>query len=255
MKKFLRVFFSGCVFLAVTLSSGYGQNIPPRPQQYVNDYAGILSSVEEQQAESLSMELARKADAHLIVVTIQSARPDTIEQYAVRLFEQWGIGDKRKDNGVLLLVAVNDREVRIEAGYGLEGVLTDAMSRSIIERFIVPAFRQQQYGPGVMTGTAAIASLIAGSQGVTVTGREQQVAQALQRSENGESGAGFFIFLILMILFILNPRLFMYMMLFNMLGGRGGRGYWSGGSSGGFGGGFGGFGGGMSGGGGATGRW
>jgi len=254
MRKQFRAICIGSVVVVLSALGVCAQNLPARPQGYVSDTAGILSSAQRQSLETLAVELEQKTSAQMAVVTVATVKPDTIEQYAVRLFEQWGIGQKGKDNGVLLLVAVQDREVRLEVGYGLEGALTDAMSKSIIERFMVPAFRQGAYDQGVRDGAVAVVSIIAREFGVTVTGREQQIYQRVQAGQDSSSDAlGFIVFLGMVILFILNPRLFFYMMMFSAMGG-GRSGSWSGGG-GGFGGGFGGFGGGMSGGGGASGRW
>jgi len=255
MKNFGKIIVFAVMLGVLTAPLCRAQEVPARPQGYVNDYAGVLPVSEQNRIHALAAELQRKTGAQMAVVTVRSTAPDTIEQYAVRLFEQWGIGQRGKDNGVLLLVAVDDRRVRIEVGYGLEGALTDALSKSIIERFMIPGFRQGLYGQGISAGSAAVASVIAQSYGVSVTGQEQQVYRALHRGRRGQGSpvVSFIIFVVMMILFILNPRLFFYMMMFSMIGG-GRRGYW-GGSGGGFGGGFGGFGGGLSGGGGASGGW
>ena len=257
MRWFLKTVVLGVLAAGLAVPLCLAQDLPARPQGYVSDFAGILSDPERQRIYALCVDLERKTGAQMAVVTVASTSPDTIEQYAVRLFEKWGIGQKGKDNGVLLLVAVRDRKVRIEVGYGLEGVLTDALSKSIIERFMVPAFRQEMYAQGISVGAAAVASVIAKAHGVSVTGDEQQVYQALQSGDQERRGspiASFVLFVIFAILFMLNPRLFLYMMMFSMMGGWRRGGYW-GGSGGGFGGGFGGFGGGMSGGGGASGGW
>ena len=209
-KKFILSVMISAGFMTVVLA----QNIPARPQGYVSDFARILSVSDENRMTALCTELERKTGAQIAVVTMPSVQPDTVEQYAVKLFKKWGIGQKGKDNGVLLLVAVNDRKARIEVGYGLEGSLTDALSKSIIERFMVPAFRQGNFPQGIQAGATAVASVIAKEYGVTVTGREQQVYQALQQSERRKPGVGQVIMLIIMlILFIRNPRLFFYMMM------------------------------------------
>ncbi len=236
--------------LSVGLAS-WAESIPDRPQGYVNDFAGVLSGQASNRIEQLARQLEEKTKAQLAVVTVPSVQPDTIEQYAVKLFQSWGIGQKGEDNGVLLLVSVNDRRVRIEVGYGLEGVLTDAVTKSIIERFIIPAFREGAYPQGVEAGALAIVSLVADSYGLALTGAEQQVYQTLHKPERQGINPRSIIFLIIMgVLFIVNPRLFLYLIMFSMLGGRRGSGF-----GGGFGGGSGGFGGGMSGGGGASGSW
>lgn len=253
MRQRLRKFFGIGVITFLAVVPLYAQALPVRPAGYVSDFAGILSEAQKQSVEMLALELEKKTTAQMAVVTMPSVKPETIEQYAVRLFEKWGIGQRGKDNGVLFLIAVQDREVRLEVGYGLEGFLTDAVSRSITERFIIPAFRQGKYDQGVQAGAVAITGIIAKEYGVTVTGQEDEVFQTVHRkSDNTSEAFALIIFLGMLIFFILNPRLFLYTMMFSSMSGRGGS--WSGGG-GGFGGGFGGFGGGMSGGGGASGRW
>ena len=251
MRMVVRKITFACVLFLLMGSCAHAQTALPRPQGYVSDFAGTLSAGERARIEAVSLQLKQKTGAEIAVVTVPSVRPLTIEQYAVQLFQEWGIGERGKDNGVLFLTAINDRDVRIEVGYGLEGALTDALSRSIIERFIIPAFRQGAYSQGIEAGTMAIVSVVAREYDVTITGEEARVHQVLHRQESGGSPiVSFIIFAVLMILFIKNPRLFFFFMMMSMMGGGRRSGY--GGS---FGGGFGGFGGGMSGGGGASGRW
>ena len=236
-------------------------NIPTRPQGYVNDYAGIIQPAARQRMVSMARELERKTSAQVAIVTVSSTQPQTIERYAVSLFEQWGIGQKGKDNGALLLVALEDRKVRIETGYGLEGVLTDALSQKIISSFMIPQFKRNQFSRGIEQGAVAMISLIAQSAGVTVTGQEQVVAQQMNRPTSVAGRLINFIFTLFILMMIFTGRggFLGWFLLGSMMGGHRRGGYWYGsgfgGSSGGFGGGFGGFGGGLSGGGGASGSW
>jgi uncharacterized protein len=151
----------------------------------------------------------------------------------------------------LFLVAKNDRKMRIEVGYGLEGALTDAMCDRIINAIVVPEFKRSDFSAGIVKGTSAIVSLIAKEYNATITGEENAVYQRVTSSQGDEGSWVFvlFLFLFIVIFILATPRRGNY-----------GGGYWSGGGSlgsgGGFsGGGFGGFGGGMSGGGGASGGW
>lgn len=249
--------------LGVAAFSAHAQTngVPARPQGYVSDYAGILNPSTENKISTLASELDRKTSAQLAVVTVKTTYPETVEGYAVGLFEKWGIGQKGKDNGVLLLVASQDRRVRIEVGYGLEGVLTDAISRKVIESFIVPSFKAGQYSQGVLNGVTAIVSLVAKSYGVGVTGREAGVYETVHRQPSMAERIFHFIFTLFFLFLILSGRsgLLGWFLLGSMMGGHRRGGYWYGsgygGSGGGFGGGFGGFGGGFSGGGGASGSW
>lgn len=133
---------------------------PGEPQGYLSDFAGMLS---EEEATSITADLSAVASsgiAQIAVVTIPSLEGDTIENFAVRLFEDWKIGDAERDNGALLLIARDEREVRIEVGYGLEGDLTDAVSSRIIRNVITPNFQNEAYGAGVKDAVLAMAGAL-----------------------------------------------------------------------------------------------
>ncbi len=131
----------------------------------VVDEAGLLTPAERQ---SLTETLKAHEEAtgnQVVVVTLRSLQGTPIEDYGYQLGRFWGIGRQGKDNGVLLIVAPNERKVRIEVGYGLEGALTDATSRVIIERIMTPAFRSGQFGPGIVAGVGAILKVISSEGG------------------------------------------------------------------------------------------
>jgi len=135
---------------------------PGNPTGYVSDFAGIVSTTTKQQLESLLTQVESTNSAQIAVVTINSLKGDTVENYAVKLFEEWKIGQKGKDNGILLLVAKEDRKLRIEVGYGLEGTLTDAQSGMIIRNVITPRFKENNYDQGIKDGVLAITSVLGG---------------------------------------------------------------------------------------------
>jgi len=136
----------------------------PSPQGYINDYAGILSASNKNQLESIAQNLKQNTGAELAVAIVQSVAPLDSKLYAVKLFEKWGIGEKGKDNGVLLLVAIDERRVEIEVGYGLEGVLTDALCGRILDSFAVPNFRRGEMGEGILETAQALAKVIANEE-------------------------------------------------------------------------------------------
>ena len=215
-----------------------------QPQGYVSDFAGVLSSDERASLASALAELERKTGAEVAVVTVQTLAGGEVNDFANRLFEKWGIGKKKADNGVLLLAAIEDRKLRIEVGYGLESLITDARSGRILDESVVPYFKQKQFGKGLASGADAIARLIAGGE----------KAGPPPPSGGGPPPAAIVIFIIVFVLIFFARRV----LPFTSGGGFGGGGYRGGfgGSSGGFGsGGFGGFGGGSSGGGGASRGW
>jgi len=229
----------------------------PQPSGYVVDQSGIIDSAAQSRMQNWILELKQKTTAEVAVVTVDSTEPLTIEEYAVNLFQRFGIGQKGKDNGVLLLIAYKDHHMRIEVGYGLEGAVTDAYSSRIISTIMTPEFKEGNFSDGIEKGTAAIVTLIAKEYNVTLTGVPEPVYQDQQ---GGSGWVVLFIFCIFISFFLSRGGgggrgMFLPMGL--PLGGYGGRGLGGGGygGGGGFGGGFGGFGGGMSGGGGASGGW
>jgi uncharacterized protein len=239
-----KVFILFLFFCASTLLAA---NKWPAPRGYVNDLANVIPADQSQTLEAFLTEVEQKTGAQIAVVTTPSVEGADIDGAAVDLFKTWGIGKKGKDDGVLILASIQDHRVRIEVGYGLEAVITDGQSGSIIREYMTPYFKQGDYGQGLTQGAAAVAQLIAASQGVTLDG---QVAQPVA---SGNGGYGTLIEIIIFVVFFL---------LTSILRGRRGfygggfyGGGWGGGGFGGGGGGFGGFGGGGSGGGGASGGW
>jgi uncharacterized protein len=128
----------------------------------VNDYAGLMSSGTVRQLEDSLAQLESSDSTQLVVLTIPSLEGDSLEDFSIRVAEQWQIGQKGKDNGALLLVSKNDRKIRIEVGYGLEGKLTDLVSGRIIRNIMVPQFKMGNYDQGIIEGVAAIAGVVRG---------------------------------------------------------------------------------------------
>jgi len=236
-------------FIGVNTSSAVLARFPS-PKGFVNDYAGVLSESTKEQLETLLTILEKKTTAEVVVVTVKTTSPLTIGQYAVELFQRWGIGKKGADNGALLLVATEDRRVRIEVGYGLEGNITDAHSKIIIEDLMIPNFKKGDFDLGIATGVIMIAKIIVAKYGVDLDLKKEAAKLHIPTKSRPKRSplAGLLTFIFFVLIFGLR-----FGTLFFFMSGRGG--YWSGGGRGSFGGGFGGFGGGMSGGGGASGSW
>ena len=131
----------------------------------VVDEAGLLTPAERQSLTETLKAHEETTGNQVVVVTLKSLQGTSIEEYGYQLGRFWGIGQKGRDNGVLLIVVPTERKVRIEVGYGLEGALTDATSRLIIERIMTPAFRSGQFGPGIVAGVGAILKVISGEAG------------------------------------------------------------------------------------------
>ena len=231
---------------------------PAQPQNYVVDLANVIADDVEAQLNGYLRELEQKTTAQVVVLTVESLDGEPIEQFSLKVAERWKIGQKGKDNGVLITTAVRDRKYRFEIGYGLEPILPDSLVGSIGRDHLVPHFRKGDYSGGLNSATLAVANTIADHQGVTITGMPAAQRQPPASGE-GEGGSlfetivGVIIFLVAAYFFIRNPGLFLLFLLTPSR--RGGSG-WSGG--GGFGGGdSGGFsgGGGSFGGGGASGDW
>jgi len=250
---------SSLLFVIFLLSSLQAHATFPKTQGYVSDFAGIIPSNAATLLTTLGQELKNKTGAELAIVTVNDLGDQSLETYAVDLFEQWGIGSKGKDNGILILVAKKERQIRIEVGYGLEGSIPDGRATQIIREQIVPAFGAGDYGAGLWRGALAVSQIIARDAGVTLDLKTPAVPYTRQRRRR-KSLFGTLLNLIFFILFLFFT---FFRRLFFPFGYRR-RGYWTsglGGFGGGFGGGgfggggFGGFGGGLSGGGGGSGGW
>ncbi len=239
------------------------------PVGYVTDLAGTLDPATKAKLEALGTELEQKTGAQMAIVTVHSLEGESVENYAVDLFKKLGVGGKKNDNGVLLLVSPDERKYRIEVGYGLEPVINDARAGDA-GRAMVPFLRANDYNGAIQTGAWQLAKYIADDKGVTLTGQPQ--ARAAPASNDSGSAIGIWIFLIVVVLVIMAAKgggggggggrgwlWFLLGMLANSGGGgggyRGGGGFGGGGGGYSGGGGFGGFGGGSSGGGGASGSW
>lgn len=247
----VRLGFLVALFLALaSFAAGADEPSFPALSGRVVDAAGILKPEDRASLEAKLKAYEEKTSDQVVVATIPSLQDRTVEDYANRLFRAWKLGQAKTNNGALLLVAPNERKVRIEVGYGLEGALTDALSKVIITTAIAPRFKTGDYAGGINAGVDAMLSILAGDA-------EEWQRRGKVRSDEADPGQ-VIVFIILFFIIVL--------VVYRMnRGGRGGGGFvilpgpssggWSGGVSGGFdGGGFSG-GGGSSGGGGASGDW
>ncbi|MEM1325826.1 MAG: TPM domain-containing protein [Bacteroidota bacterium] len=254
--------FIGLIFVLLTLGVVAQKAIPPKPYQLVNDYVGALSGPEKRALEQKLVAYNDSTSTQIAVVIDNSLEGEDAFDYTVRLARAWGIGQGETDNGILIYIALADRQLRIQTGYGAEGFLPDALARRIIDQIIAPAFRQQQYYTGLDRATDAIIQLAAG----------EYTADDLERGGDDSAFPLFFVFLIIFLIFFLANRGggdddddggYYRGGRYNrgrgggwvILPGGGGGGSWTGGGGGFGGGGFGGFGGGGFGGGGAGGSW
>jgi uncharacterized protein len=161
MKRVRTIILLVCC-LCVTTSISAWATMPEKPQGWGSDFAGILSDNTRAQISGLSAEVKRSTGAEMTVVTVPSLDGMSVEEYAVKLFAKWGIGEKGKDNGVLFLIAPNEHKTRIEVGYGLEPVITDGRAGAIIRETVIPFFKAGDYDQGTVQGSRQIAALITG---------------------------------------------------------------------------------------------
>ena len=246
-----------CIAAALTLSAtsllAQG-NKYPSPTGSVNDFANVIDDGMQAKMEALQNAFHQQTGIAVVVATLPSLDGVPIDDLGTRLYEEWGIGKKGEDKGLLILVAPNERKARIETGYGVEGAINDAMAGKIIDNEMLPYFKKGDYTSGIASAVAASIAILndrlqLGFDASTVT---TSLPRARLHKKKGSVlgnilkviGIIFLIFL-----FIKHPGLALFFLM--GMGGRGG-----GSSSGGFGGGgFGGFGGGLSGGGGASRSW
>lgn len=258
------------LLLAMWVMSGVSQILHaqaelPTLTQPINDFAHVVDSGSAAAMDRMIRALEAASGDIVVVATVSTVAPyGDINEYAVKLFENHGrgIGDKGKDNGVLILLALKERRVRVEVGYDLEQWITDGFAGETSREVMAPLFREGRYGPGLLAGTERIVGRIAQGRGVTLEGVRAPNAPRAVRSQS----IPFWVPLLIFIVFVVLGR----------LGGGPGRrsrywgggpwsgwssgvgpfgGGWSSGGGGGFGGGFGGFGGGGSGGGGGGASW
>ena len=161
-----------CLTAAVAAARAYVS--PGQPSGLVNDFADVLSAEQKQQLENKLQQFQTSTGNEIAVAVINSLQEDTIENFAEELFKEWGIGQKGQDNGVLILVAKEDRQMRLEVGYGLEGALTDAQSGWIIKQVMKPAFAENNFYQGL---DSAVDKIIAATQGEVIP-NDSQTASA-----------------------------------------------------------------------------
>jgi len=261
LKKFILFFgFTLCVIAAIA------QDFPERSNTLVTDYTNTLNPADKQRLETKLVAFNDSTSTQIAVVILKSIGNYDINDYGVQLLRKWGIGQKDKNNGVLVLVAIGDRRMSIQTGYGAEGALPDIVTQDIIQNDLKPHFKQGDYYGGLDAGTNSIIKAMKG---------EYKAAKKQKQSNGGP--AGFIVIVIIVVILILVFRNrgggggrqiigrrggaspFWWFLAGNMLGGggRSGGGDWGGFSGGGGsgGGGFGGFGGGSGGGGGSSGSW
>jgi uncharacterized protein len=236
--------FSTLIFTLLLISASAQRNVPAHGGEWVHDEASVLSPQVKAQLEAILKAHRDSTSTQIAVLLVPSLEGEDIDSYALRVSEVWKLGQEKKDNGVLFLVAMQEKQMRIEVGYGLEGVLTDAMSSRINRNEVAPYFRQGNYEAGIQAGVIAIIKTV---QGTYVND------EPIVRKRKGRSPIGTIIFVIILIIAMSRKNrgggggsggYWSAAMMGSMLGGGGGygrsSGSWGGGSDFGGGGGFGG---------------
>jgi uncharacterized protein len=254
---------AACALAAATMPA---QTLPPELTQPVNDFAHVIDDASARDIEALIRSLQQATGDVVVVATVDTIEPYAdIDEYAVKMFENRGrgIGERGRDNGLLIVMAIKDRMVRVEVGYELEAFITDGFAGETRREVMTPFFRRGEYGEGLLAGTERIVSRIAEGRNVTLQG-----VRPVPRRSAPQTGSGGGLIVALFVLFVILNLIAGRMRRRRFRGGWGGGGGWSSGvgpfgggfgggfgRGGGFGGGFGGFGGGRSGGGGSGGSW
>ncbi len=199
-------------FLVISLTAQAQLAVPEHGGVWVHDEAGVLSASAKYEIEAMLKAERDSTSNQIAILIVPSLEGESLEEFSLRVAEKWQIGNKKKDNGVLWLIAIKDKKIRIETGYGLEGVLTDALSSRINRNEVAPYFRQGDYDGGVTTGVTAIIQAIKGEYV-----NDEPIVQTGRRSK--KSSPLFTILIILAIIIISSRK--------RKGGGGGGGGYWT----------------------------
>lgn len=237
------------LFFALTSAAAFAAEKYPEPRGAVNDFANVIDAENAAKMESLAQEVLQKTGTAVVVATVPSiGENEDYNMYANGLYQAWGIGKKGEDKGVLIFLTVKERKIRIETGYGVEGILPDGRVGEILDNYVVPFLKEGNYGKGLYNAMYACSAYIAKEANVQLSESPAPYRSHYRAQQKGVNVLGLIFFFIVAALLLgtrTGREMLPWILLMFMGGGRGG------GGGGGFGGGFGGFGGGMSGGGGA----
>jgi len=178
---------------AVLISASLFAAKIPEYKGRVNDYANVISKSDEAQIEGYLQQLDEQTGVQLMVLTVPSMGGDDISTYSIKVAEKWGVGHKGKDNGVLLVVAMEEHDLRIEVGYGLEDKLTDAKCGLIIRNVMIPEFKNGNYSGGIVKGVRNIAGV--------ASDNAELISKRVQNDDEDESGIEGLVFLIVWMIF------------------------------------------------------
>ncbi len=212
---------------------------------YVNDYAGVLTSAQESGIVSSARALQKQTGAQVVVLTVESLEGKDSATYALEIARDWGIGDKEKNNGVLILLSTGDRDIRVEVGLGLEGCLPDGKTGRLIDTYAIPYYEENDFANGTEQLFYAVLNVVREEYALEAVGipeanADNKAAQEHEYEEEGMPIVAYFIgIIVLCVMVFACAKLGIFPIFIGFGGGRGGRGGFGGGSFGG-GGGFGG---------------
>lgn len=238
----LKIIISAVIIFSAVFSYA-AFRIPESPQNYVSDYAGVLHPIQKDSLNAVLKNFDVKTTNQIFAAVFESLEGESLEDVSIRIAQKWSPGVKDKDNGVLLLIFLRDRKIRIEVGYGLEAVLTDVLANALITNEIAPKFRDDDYYAGIENAVFQMIKILSGD--ISADELKAYESQGAITGKKSNRIAALLFFVIFIIIFIRHP--FLTLLLFS--GGFSSGGRYSGG------GGFGGGGGGSFGGGGASGGW
>lgn len=181
----LGIIFTLIVIIILTLCNKSNALVSQTTEFYVADYAGLLNNDVKDYIINTNKSLNTQTGAQIVVVTVENLEDESIEQYATDLFRKFGIGDKTKNNGVLILLALEERKCRIEVGYGLEGILTDGKTGNIQDTYMIPYFKNDNWNDGIKNGFSAILQEVEKEYDVTINETEAPVGDT-ENSGNAE---------------------------------------------------------------------
>jgi len=248
-RRILLTLFAVLLLLFAAAGVGAADNYPQRTGMAVNDFAHVIDAENAAKMESLAREILQKTGASVVVATVPTmGENQEVKMYTNGLYSAWGIGKKGEDRGVLIFLALKEKKIRIEPGYGLEGVLPDGLVGEILDKYVVPQLRAGETGKAMYNAMFACGTYIAKDKNVELTGVAMPYRSKAKPQKKGFGIGGIIVFLICAAVLLgtrTGRQMLPWILLMLMSGGRGG------GRDDGFGGGFDGFGGGSSGGGGA----
>ncbi|TVQ96306.1 MAG: TPM domain-containing protein [Spirochaetaceae bacterium] len=197
----LRLRRTAIVLLALVLPVAFaGAQQLPRYRGFVNDFAGVIDGREAQAMEQLIGGLQEATGAEIAVVTVQSYEPfGSIEEFGVALASEWGVGRAGEDNGVVIILAMQEREVRIEVGYGLEGALPDGRVGAILDQQVLPAFREGRWGAGLNGAVQGVAAFVAQEYDVDLSSLGARAPRSTApQSQTGPDGIEIILFILIL---------------------------------------------------------